>query len=40
MHTDFKGAVEKLIERVAEDEARKEAAADRRSQVFTDRERR
>ena len=39
MYTDFTGAVERLIERVAEDEARREAAADRRSQVLTDRER-
>jgi hypothetical protein len=40
MHTDFTGAVERLIERVAEDEAGRKAAADRRSQVLTDRERR
>jgi hypothetical protein len=39
MYTDFTGAVERLIERVAEDEARRRAAADRRSQVLTDRER-
>jgi hypothetical protein len=40
MYTDFTGTLERIKERVAEDEARREAAADRRSQVLTDRERR
>lgn len=40
MYTDFTGTLERVKERVAEDEARREAAADRRSQVLTDRERR
>jgi hypothetical protein len=39
MYTDFTGTLERIKERVAEDEARREAAADRRSQVLTDRER-
>ena len=39
MYADFTGAVERLIERVAEDEARRKAAADRQRQVLTDRER-
>ncbi len=39
MYADFKGAVQRLIERVAEDEAGRKAASDRRSQVLTDRER-
>ena len=38
MYTDFTGTLERIKERVAEDEARREAAADRRSQVLTDRE--
>ncbi len=40
MYTDFTGTLERIKERVAEDEARREAAADRRSQVLTARERR
>jgi hypothetical protein len=40
MYTDFTGTLERVKERVAEDEARRRAAADRRSQVLTDRERR
>ena len=40
MYTDFTGTLERIKERVAEGEARREAAADRRSQVLTDRERR
>src|ERR671916_1317148 len=40
MYADFTGTLERIKERVAEDEARREAAADRRSQVLTDRERR
>ena len=39
MYTDFTGTLERIKERVAEDEARRKAAADRRSQVLTDRER-
>ncbi len=39
MYTDFTGAVEGVKERVAEDEAPRRAAAARRSQVLTDRER-
>ena len=39
MYADFKGTVERIKERVSEDEARREAAADRRSRVLTDRER-
>ena len=39
MYADFTGTLERIKERVAEDEARREAAADRRSQVLTDRER-
>ena len=39
MYSDFTGTLERIKERVAEDEARREAAADRRSQVLTDRER-
>ena len=40
MYTDFTGTLERIKERVAEGEARREAAADRRSQVLTDRGRR
>jgi hypothetical protein len=40
MYADFKGTVERIKERVAEDEAPRRAAATRRSQVLTDRERR
>ncbi len=39
MYADFKGTVERIKERVAEDEARRKAAADRRRRVLTDRER-
>jgi|SRR5215210_2315032 len=40
MYADFKGTVERIKERVAEDEASRRTAADRRSQVLIDRERR
>ena len=39
MYTDFTGTLERIKERVAEDEARRKAAADRERQVLTDRER-
>jgi hypothetical protein len=39
MYTDFTGTLERIKERVAEDEAGRKAAATRRSQVLTDRER-
>jgi hypothetical protein len=40
MYADFKGTVERIKERVAEDEAPRRAAATRRRRVLTDRERR
>ncbi len=39
MYADFKGTVERIKERVAEDEAPRRAAATHRRQVLTDRER-
>ncbi len=38
MYADFKGTVERIKERVAEDEAPRRAAATRRRQVLTDRQ--
>jgi hypothetical protein len=38
MYTDFTGTLERIRERVAEDEARRRAAADRERQVFMQRE--
>src|SRR3712207_1149714 len=39
MYADFTGTVERIKERVAEDEAGRKAAADRRRRGLTDRER-
>jgi Ca2+/Na+ antiporter len=40
MYADFTGTLERIKERVAEDEARRRTAADRESQVLMERERR
>ena len=40
MYADFTGTLERIKERVAEDEARRRTAADRRRQVLIERERR